>query len=97
MLKFMGISTDTDGYYVRHLIPDEKGKCRAKESPVTLWIVMLDKSCYIMVPVSKYDIETEHNINYVQLVKACDCKTRSLVRKTKEGTESYPYSAKFCK
>ena len=50
-----------------------------------------------MVPISKHDLETERNINYAQLVSACDSKVRTLVRKTKEGTEAYPYSAMFCK
>lgn len=95
--KFIGINTNADGFYVRHVVPDEKGKCRAKESPVVLWVVLLNRGYYVMVPISKHDLETERNINYAQLVSACDSKVRTLVRKTKEGTEAYPYSAMFCK
>lgn len=97
MLRFVGINTNADKYCVRHLIRDEKGKNRAKISPVVLWIILLGNGCYIWVPVSKYDLETTDSINYKQLITACDSKTRTLVRKTEDGTEAYPYSAIFCK
>lgn len=97
MLKFFGIRTKSDSYFVRHLFYDESGKCKAKISPVLFWVIMGNAECCMMIPISKYDIENERDISYTQLAASCNSKSRSLVRKTKEGTESYPFSVVFRK
>lgn len=89
-MHFIGIECGSHDYKLQQLVKDESGKSVAKNYEIVLWVAFRKAGGIIYIPISKHDLETYHTISLAEMLNVFNDRTRSLVKKTADGSSITP-------
>lgn len=88
---FMRIQFGNCGYKLQQIIQDADGKLVQRTSDILFWVVADVGNGVLYIPVSKLDIEMNKTVVPSQLVACYSDRTRTLLKKTTNGTMTIPF------
>lgn len=90
MYNFIGVMMGNNGYKLK-LILLENNQPVEKTSDIVFWVVTETSSGVLYTPVSKLDMEINKTIVMSQIIASYKDRTRSLIKKTPNGTATIPF------
>ena len=91
MFHFMGIQFGNCDYKLQQIIMDTDGKPVRKTNDILFWVVADVGKGVLYIPISKIDVEMNRVVVPSQLIACCNDRTRTLLRKTANGTAVIPF------
>ena len=91
MFKFLGILCGSSDFKLQQLVRDDTGKLVQKTSEVLFWAVGDIGGRALYIPITKIDLEQNNTIVPSQLLASYHDRTRTLLKKTPNGTTTIPF------
>ena len=94
MFHFMGLQFGNCDFKLQQIVPDTDGKPIQKTSDILFWVVAdVGGGGILYVPISKLDIEMNTTVVTSQIIACYNDRTRTLIKKTPNGTATLPFGA----
>lgn len=92
MYIFIGIQCGSCGYKLQQLVRDDTGKLVQKTSEILFWVVYdIGGGRTLYIPFSKIDLEQNNTIVPAQILASYHDRTRTILKKTPNGTTTIPF------